>query len=230
MIRILTATLAAAFAAATLAHADGRISYTADAGDMGQMKMTERWRAGVLRMDIDGMDSYSLQRDDTIYAITTAGGQITVMDLGQMADHLADMPGAAEGQSMGPNATGVVFPESIEDIRDTDETREIAGITGGIHEIDWIDNQGSARTDTAVLSDDPRLLEHQALKMQFIRTISGDAPNPLMVELETRGLAALSFGDRFLVTEVSDAAGPAGDFELPAEPMDFGNMMSTGNQ
>ena len=44
MTRILTATLAAAFAATTLAHADGRISYTADAGDMGQMQMTERWR------------------------------------------------------------------------------------------------------------------------------------------------------------------------------------------
>ena len=163
MIRPFAAAILTALVTATTGHAEGRISFTAKAGDAGQMKMTERWKGGALRMDIGAMNSYSLQRDGTIYAITTMGGQITVMDFGQMAEQLADMPGAAEDQGMGPNAAGVVFPESIEDIRETGETREIAGITGQIHEIDWIDNQGTAHTDTAVLTDDPRLLEHQAV-------------------------------------------------------------------
>jgi len=190
------------------------------------MKMTERWKGGALRTDIEGMDAYMLNRDDTIYSIISMAGQITVMDLGQ----LKDMPGAAAGQAPSEEQTGVVFPDTIENMRDTGETRDIAGVSGDVYEIEWVDNRGQAQTDTAVLTDDPRLLEHQSLKMQLIEAMSGQPPNPLLVELDERGLAALSFGDRFLVTKVGDNAGPAGDFELPAEPMDLGGAMNMGNQ
>jgi hypothetical protein len=214
------------FAAATTGASEGRVSFTAEAGQAGEVTMTERWKDGALRTDIEGMDAYMMMRDNTVYSITAAGGQIMVMDLGQ----LKDMPGAGAGQGPSEEQAGVVFPEKIEDLRDIGETREVAGITGDVYEIDWIDNAGDSKTDTAVLTDDPRLLEHQSLKTTLISTISGDDPNPLLRELEGRGLAALSFGDRFLVTEVGDDAGPAGDFQLPAEPMDLGNMMNMGNQ
>ncbi len=226
MIRNVTAAFLTALVTAATGHAEGRVSFTASAGDMGQMKMTERWRGKALRTDIEGVDAYMLLRDDTVYSITTAGGQLMVMDLLQ----LKDMPGAAQGGKPSKNNAGVVFPERIEDIREIDETREIAGITGEVYDVEWTASDGNAQTDTAVLTDDPRLLEHQSLKIRLIRKISDDEPNPLLLELEARGLAALSFGDRFLVTKVGEDAGPAGDFELPAEPIDFGNMMNMGNQ
>lgn len=226
MIRPFATAMLAALVTATTVHADGRISFTAKAGEAGEFKMTERWTGSALRTDIEGMDAYMLNRDGTVYSIISMAGQITVMDLGQ----LKGMPGAATGQAPSQDQTGVVFPDTIEDMQELGETREIAGVTGDVYEIEWIDSNGQARTDTAVLTDDSRLLEHQSLKMRMIKTTSGEAPNPLLVELEKRGLAALSFGDRFLVTEVSDNAGPAGDFELPAKPMDVGNMTQMGNQ
>lgn len=225
MIRsIPAATLAILFATAA-AHTEGRVSYTADAGDAGKMTMTERWTGGALRTDIEGMDAYMLMRDDTIYSIISMAGQITVMDLGKFKD----MTGTGPGQAATQDQTGVVFPENIREMRPLGERREIAGIEGEAHEIEWIDNSGQTRTDTAVLTDDPRLLEHQTLKMRLTEAVSGEAPNTLLVELDKHGLAALSFGDRFLVTEVGDDPGPAGAFELPAEPMDFGGVMNMGN-
>lgn len=226
MIRALPAAMLVALLTAPTGHAEGRVSFTAEAGEAGRMTMTERWTGNALRTDIDGMDAYMLMRDDTVYSIISMSGQITVMDLGQ----LQDMPGAGAGQAPSQDQAGVVFPDTIADMRNLGETREIAGIKGDVYDVQWIDTAGGEKTDTAVLTDDPRLLEHQSHKMRLVETISGDAPNPLLVELDKRGLAALSFGDRYMVTKVGDDAGPAGDFELPAEPMDLEGMMNMGNQ
>ena len=224
MIRHLIAAIVTTVAVTSSGHAEGRISFTADAGAAGQMTMTERWSGNALRTDIEGMDAYMLMRDSTVYSIISMAGQITVMDLGQMKD----MPGAGAGKGPSQDKSGVVFPEKIESVREIGETREVAGIAGDIYEIEWIDNSGQPQTDTAVLTDDTRLLENQALKTQLTRVISNEEPNALLIELEKRGLAALSFGDRFLVTEVGDEAGPSGDFVLPAEPLDFGGFMNMG--
>ncbi len=226
MIRTLVTTFATALACAGIAQADGQLSYTADAGKMGKLEMTERWQGDALRMDIAGMDAYMLLRGEEIYSVTAAGGQIMVMPLSQ----LKEMAGAAGAQGPAADRAGVVFPDSIEAIRETGETREVAGIEGDVYEIEWTDNSGTVRTDTAVLTDDPRMIEHQDLKIRFIRAVSDEDPNTLLAELEDRGLAALSFGARFRVTELTGEAGPEGDFELPAEPMNFGDMMNMGNQ
>ena len=224
MIRSLAFAVLATLISTASGHSEGRITYTIKAGSAGEMTMTERWKGDALRTDVEGMDAYIMMRDDTVYSIISMAGQITVMDLGQMKD----MPGAASGQVTTHNQSGVVFPETIENVRDIGETREIAGINGDVYEIEWIDNSGEPQADTAVLTDDTRLLENQALKTQLTRVISNEEPNALLIELEKRGLAALSFGDRFLVTEVGDEAGPSGDFVLPAEPLDFGGFMNMG--
>lgn len=220
-----TATLIV-LATTTPSHADGRVSFVADAGEAGRMTMTERWTDSAMRTDIDGMDAYMIMRDATVYSIISMSGQITVMDLGQ----IPEMPGAGAGQTPPQQQTGVVFPDTIESVEELDETREIAGIEGDVYEIEWVGNDGQTQTDTAVLTDAPRLLEHQTLKMRFIEAITGEAPNSLLVDLDARGLAALSFGDRFRVTAVGGDPGPAGDFRLPAAPMDLDNMMNPGLQ
>jgi hypothetical protein len=224
--RVFAATMTAILVTATAASAEGRLTFIADGGEQGMVEMTERWRDGALRTDIKGMDAYMLLNDKSVYSVTSAGGKPMVIDLAA----LGDMPGAGSGQGPSAEQTGMVFPERINEMDAIGETRDIAGVTGQVYEVDWIDDAGTPRTDTAVLSDDPRLLEHQALQSRLIKVVSGDDPNPLLVEMEKRGLAALSFGDRYLVTEITTDAGPAGDFELPAEPMDFGNMMNMGNQ
>lgn len=226
---IRSATLAAALTCTTIAMtapvlADGQLSYTADAGKMGKMQMTESWQGDALRMDIEGMDAYMILRGAEIYSVTAAGGQVMVIPLSQ----LKNMGAAAGQETTQQDQTGVVFPQEINDMRATGETREVAGIKGDVFEVKWIDNEGAAQTDTAVLTDNALLLEHQKAKLRFIRAISDEPPNPLLMDMQARGLAALSFGDRFRVTDISDDAGPAGNFELPAEPMNLGNMSNMG--
>lgn len=134
MIRPFATAMLAALVTATTGHANGRISFTAKAGEAGEFKMTERWTGSALRTDIEGMDAYMLNRDGTVYSIISMAGQITVMDLGQ----LKGMPGAAAGQAPSQDQTGVVFPDTIEDMQELGETREIAGVTGDVYEIEWI--------------------------------------------------------------------------------------------
>lgn len=57
--------------------------------------------------------------------------------------------------------------------------------------------------------------------MGFSRTVAGEEPNPLILELDRRKLAPRTFGDRVTVVELRDRAGPDGDFVLPAKPMDL---------
>jgi hypothetical protein len=203
-----------------LALADGTVHYEADAGQMGRMSMTDRWQGDALRVDIEGMDAFMLLKDDSVYSITAAGGQVMVIPISD----LAGMPGAAGANASAPKA-GPAFPTEIDGMEPTGETRSIAGIEGEVYAIQWVDNQGTAHTSTAVLTDDPRLLEHQAVKMRFSQAVAGEEPNPLMVELDRRNLAPLTFGDRFTVVEVRSDAGPDGDFVLPAKPMDLKGMM-----
>lgn len=90
MFRFLTqATAPALLAAITLASpipalADGTVIYEADAGKMGRVSMTDRWQGDALRVDIEGVDATMLLKDDTVYSITTAGGQIMVIPISEI--------------------------------------------------------------------------------------------------------------------------------------------------
>lgn len=204
------------------ALADGSLTYSADGGDMGRLEMTDRWRGSALRTDIAGVEAYMLMRDGEIYSITNAGGRVMVFALSALAD-MPQAQGAQPSDQMNTGA-GMEMPSEVLEIEPTGNTKEVAGVTGEIHEISWLDEDGVAHTDTAVLSDDPRLLENQKLKFEKSNLVSGQEPNPLTQALQDRGLAALSFGDRFEVLSIDDSPGPEGDFQLPAEPMDLGDM------
>ncbi|MQX36329.1 hypothetical protein [Roseospira navarrensis] len=220
MLRRLIRTVPLALIAMTApALADGTVVYEADAGKMGRVSMTDRWQGDTLRVEVEGVDATMLLKDATVYSITNAGGRIMVLPISD----LAGMAGASGAQGASRN-TGMVFPTRIDAITDTGERRTVAGIDGTVYEVTWRDTQGTTHTSTAVLTDHPRLLEHQAVKMRFSRTVANEPPNPLMTALDDRGLAPLTFGDRFAVLEVLDGAGPAGDFVLPAEPMDLRGM------
>ncbi|MGM0561610.1 MAG: hypothetical protein ACQETX_11140 [Pseudomonadota bacterium] len=210
------------------ALADGSLTYSADGGDMGRLEMTERWRGGALRTDIAGVEAYMLLRDGEIYSITSAGGRVMVMALSA----LADLPQAQGTQSTDQLKTGagLAMPSEVQEIDATGEVKDVAGVTGEIYEISWLDEEGASHTDSAVLSDDPRLLENQQLKMEMSNLVQGQEANPLLEALQEKGLAALSFGDRFEVLSLEDHPGPEGDFLLPAEPMDLGDMMGGMSQ
>ncbi|WP_022728849.1 hypothetical protein [Fodinicurvata sediminis] len=210
------------------ALADGSLTYSADGGDMGRLEMTERWRGGALRTDIAGVEAYMLLRDGEIYSITSAGGRVMVMALSA----LADLPQAQGAQSQGQMKTGagLATPSEVLEIDPTGNTKEVAGVTGELHEISWLDEDGASHTDSAVLSDDPRLLENQQLKMEMANLVQGQESNALLEALQDKGLAALTFGDRFEVLSLEDHPGPEGDFLLPAEPMDLGDMMGGMSQ
>lgn len=75
-----------------------------------------------------------LLKDDTVYSITTAGGQVMVIPISD----LAGMPGAAEASGSAPKA-GPVFSAEIGGMAPTGKTRSVAGVEGEVYEIQWVD-------------------------------------------------------------------------------------------
>jgi len=113
--------------------------------------------------------------------------------------------------------------ESVESVSATGATEVVAGIEGDLYEITWIDMTGERHTDTMVLSDDPLVLEFNDVFSDLAGTGETDDPRSAAIVAEGKGL--LRFGEMFRVVEINGDTPPSGAFELPADPVDFGDML-----
>ena len=181
--------------------------------------MTVTWQdENTVRLEPEGQPGYMLVRGEKSYSVTSAGGQMMVIDMGQMMS----MAGSA-GASGGAEAPTIADAQSVGSIESTGREETVAGIDGEVYEIHWTDASGESHVDEAVLSDEPLLREMTAAFQAFGRALASEgARHPLNEALASRGLGTLRFGDRFEVTSISDETPPDGHFELPAEPMQLG--------
>ena len=106
----------------------------------------------------------------------------------------------------------------------------VAGVTGERYRVSWVDSEGRARIDEAVLTDDSLVLEMQdALLGGMTRAIARgtgvSGHETAERELERRGLAVLRFGDDFRLESISDDPQPDGRFAMPSKPVDLQQLM-----
>ncbi len=191
------------------------------AGQDMEHTMTVTWQdEDTVRLEPEGQPAYMLVRGENSYSVTSAGGQVMVIEMGAMMSMAksAGAPGDASGQ-----APTIADAQSVGSIESTGREETVAGIAGEVYEIHWTDSDGESHVDEAVLSDDPLLRGMTAAFQAFGKALAGEeADHPLNEALAARGLGTLRFGDRFEVTSISDETPPAGHFELPAEPMQLG--------
>lgn len=181
------------------------------------------WRdADTVRMNTSE-DDYMLVRDGNAYMVSHRGGRPMVIDWAMMRSMIS------AGGGGGPRAQGPIGDDALVSMEATGRAETVAGIEGEVYRITYRDD-GEEKTREVVLSDDPLAVEMTQAWFTTMQAIAGKigGMDSIDAKLEARGLGMLSGGDDFRVTEISDQARPAADFELPAKPQSIPGMPGMG--
>lgn len=188
---------------------------TIRSGGAQAQDVTIAWDGDKVRLDVPGQPAYMLVLDGKSYSVTSAGGQLMVMDLSSLPQHAA--PGQGQDQTPGTVAR-------ITRLENTGEEETVAGIEGDVYEMAWTDGQGNAQEGEAVLTDDALVREMQEAFWAFSQAMTNQ-DEEIGTRLREEGLATLRVDQDFVLKAISAETRPAEDFVLPAEPMDMQQMM-----
>ncbi|ATJ81598.1 hypothetical protein ACFPTY_01330 [Halomonas beimenensis] len=206
--------------AALPALADGQATLESRS-PQGSAAMEVQWAGDDLRMDFpqQAQAGYMLLKDGKGYMVSRMQGQTMVMDLARLREMAEEMGG-------GQAAAGLASQQaaSVDALEATGNQETVAGLEGDVYRLEWTDKAGDVHDDELVLSDDAQVLELMAAFHAYQQSMTGE-PDPIALELESRGLGMLRFGDRFRITGLADAAPDASVFALPEDAMTFEDMM-----
>jgi hypothetical protein len=172
----------------------------------------------LLRVNMGNEDAYMIRRDDTMYMVSNADGQLMVVDMSQALNMFAGMaqgatPDTVEGKLLSMKATG--------------RKETVAGIKGEVYEARFIDDKGKERTAELVLAKDKRAVDFQRAMFGMISSMAGaagadtSAAIAMQNKLSAMNMGVLRYDDEMWVANISDRKIDASRFELPAEPMDL---------
>ncbi|RRQ20299.1 hypothetical protein D5687_10100 [Guyparkeria sp. SCN-R1] len=207
----------------TTAMADGTAVFqTADAS---MPSLTFSWQTPERsRLDTPNETAHVLAIDGKAWGVAKVAGHPVTMDLDQLATLLGQQNALSR---LGPDA---VVPSQITSLEPTGQRETIAGVDGERYRVSWVDSEGQARIDEAVLTEDPLVKEMQlALLGGMTRAIARGTGvtghEAAEQELKRRGLAVLRFGDDFRLESISDARQPDERFAMPSKPVDLQQIM-----
>lgn len=177
-----------------------------------------------LRVSMPGTGGgYMLVRDNTMYIVSTQGGQTMVMDASAMMIGMAP----AAGQ-MAPTP----FNSEFVSLKDTGRDETVADMAGDVYEFTYKDENGTEKTEEVVLSDDKRATELLDA-IYSLSSIAGDMAGENAMEkgrelkerMDAMGVGVVRYGNEMRLTSVTTDAVPDARFELPAAPMDFSKIL-----
>ena len=177
-----------------------------------------------VRVENAGEDSYIIADDGKAYSVTMTDGRPQVMDMGGMLQMMRARSGGAK-DPVGEGAFG-----SIDSVEPTGETETVAGIEGRVYRVTATDGSGGTRTETMVLTDDPRVVGMTRAYLGSIAAMFGSSDGAGSLSQWQDGLPGddkglLRSGHDFRVTSISGGEPSPDAFELPAQPMDLNKMM-----
>lgn len=197
--------------------------------DPGHGRSTIEFSGDQIRMELTGaeLDGYLLMRDGSVYTVTTQGGQPFVMDLSAMMNMLG---GFMEDQ------TSLEAPISdLVTVESTGRTEQVAGISGQVYNVTYIDDDGRQVTEEVVIGNHPALRALTRSLESWSRTMAERLNTEVadydetMGQLLTYGDGILRLGSHYRLVSIDGNAPPASRFELPAAPQqmpDLGALMS----
>ncbi len=218
---IVLVSLSATIASAALADGTARFQ----TADRSMPSLTFSWQTPERsRLDTPNETAHVLAINGKAWGVAKVAGYPVTVNLDQLAALLGQHNALSR---LGPDA---VVPSQITSLEATGQHETIAGVEGERYRISWVDSEGQARIDEAVLTEDPLVNEMQlALLGGMTRAIArGTAVNgheAAEQELKRRGLAVLRFGDNFRLESISDARQPDGQFAMPSKPIDLQQIM-----
>ncbi len=204
----------------------------ADLTNKDGTKMKFEYQGDNLRINTgQGDESYMLLRDDHMYVVSNANGEIMVIDMNQAMSMFGGMAGAA---------TPSVVASEVVTLEATGRHEKQAGIDGEVYNLRYIAEDGKEHRTELLLSDDPRAraLSRAMNRMALTLAISAgknyaDATNDMETRLGALEMGVLRYGDDMVVSAISDRKIDPSRFVLPAEPTElpnFSNMMKQMGQ
>lgn len=184
-------------------------------GEVGTATVT--WRdADTVRMDFDDQNSYILMRQGKVYSVSGSGGETQVMSMSVVRKMV---------QSMGKSGTRNPFG-NVDSVEVTGATEIVAGIKGRAYHMTWTDGAGNRKSGSAVLTDDPLVVEMTRLYIGMMAGMVGEETTlAFQNALPGKRQGLLRMGDQFRVDSIRSADPPASTFALPAKPMDMQSLM-----
>ncbi len=183
---------------------------------------------GSLRMDgaAGQQDGYLLVRDSKAYSVVVNDGRPMVIDLESTMKMLGGL--AKKGNTQGATAGNEVARFVSLDKTGASET--VAGISGSVYNLTFVDDEGQQKTESLVLSKDSRARELTkaltAMGKQMAK--SAGVPEPegtakMYAEIDGSKQGVLRYGSDFRVTSFGGEPA-ASRFALPAQPQQMPNL------
>ena len=176
-----------------------------------------------MRISMPGQDSYMLHTDGRMYVVSEQNGQLMVIDINQAMGMFG---------SMADSATPSSVQGELLSFKPAGRTEEVAGITGQVYEVHFVDADGKERRSDMVLSTDKRAKEFRDAMFAMAGTASSAASvsekpaTDLQSRLKSEKLGVLRFGEEMTVTAISDRTIDNSRFVLPAPPTDLSPMQA----
>ena len=202
---------------ASIAHAD--ITEVVDAEGNA---MTFEYEGDQLRINMNAQDSYMLLRDKRIYVVTDQDGETMVIDLKQTMSMFGNL-----AKSAVPDMADV----RVESLESTGRQETVAGISGEVYLLKFVDYDGRPQQAELVLSPDRRAVGFRDA-MHRMAASMGDlvdqqaASDTLQTQLGARDLGVLRYGNDMRVAAITETTVDAARFILPAEPTDLSGLGS----
>lgn len=164
-----------------------------------------------------GVTEYLLMRDSKAYMVSFDEGEAQVLEMSGMLQAMGEM---AKQQNELP------LPDTVDSIKATGKNETVAGIKGEIHLITTTEDDGSTSTEEAVLTDNALVVEMTRAYLGAIESMLGaESVDTFTKVLPAKKSGILRVGNDFVLKSISGDQPAASKFELPAEPVNLGNLM-----
>lgn len=196
-----------------------------ESGEGGDRQRAElEYRDGKLRVQAQGEPGGTMiLRDGRIYTIAEG-----------MVIDLAGMAGMMGQSGMNAISTGPDDLVRYLGLDNTGRSETIAGVSGKVHLLRFVDRSGQSQSEELVLSADPRARElGEALQLMSngFREIFGrsEAPGEAQLQASLQGQGVLRYGKEFRVVSFGSTQPSPSRFELPSAPQQLPSLGAFGN-
>lgn len=170
------------------------------------------------RINLPAEDGYMVLREGKLYMVNTnaGSGMPPVVEIGDMMQGMVE----AFADDASP------LSQKVDSLTKTGQTETIAGIKGDLYDVVLVNDQGETRSDQLVLTGDALAVEMTAAYLAVSEALVGAKRVDAFREALPKGQRGLlRLGDDMSVQSLSKDQPATDAFDLPAEPVDFANMM-----
>lgn len=200
-----------------------------EAVDQDGNTMTFEYEGEQLRISHAEQQGYMLMRDDKIYVVNEADGELMVIDLSQTMSMFGGL-----AKSVTPDMAQV----RVDSLEPTGRSETVAGIDGEVYILKYQDEDGKAQETEMVLTSDRRAIGFRDAMHRMASSLARsldqhyDASEYLQHQLARTDMGVLRYGTDIRVTSISESSIDPARFVLPAEPTDLsglGSLFGGGN-